>query len=104
MNERPTELSEAQWSAYLRDNGQFAAGAYSFDKLYFEEEGRYPSESPLYGSTPRGDDPRRQAILNLVERGATEGERDAARAALERIDQDAADEEDYMDALAHGAA
>lgn len=51
-----------------------------------------------------GHDPRRQAILNLVERGATAGEREAARAALERIDADLADEADYEEALAFGEA
>ena len=56
------------------------------------------------GISPVGTDPRRQAILNLVERGATEGERAAARAALERIDQDAQDEADFEDALVHGEA
>lgn len=49
-------------------------------------------------------DPRRAKIQALIDRAGTEGERDAAVAALARLDQDAADEADYIDALAHGAA
>lgn len=65
------------------------------------------------------DDERRSKIEALAEHGATEGERQAALAALARLDdedaereaenavrvaQDAQDEDDYMDALQHGAA
>lgn len=82
----------------------YQQGVDDFDAEYFRMFGRYPEESPLYGATPRAADPRRQAILNLIEHGATEGEREAARAALERIDQEERDEDDYMDALFHGAA
>ena len=63
---------------------------------------RASEEPPL--TTVRASDPRRQAIINLVEHGATEGEREAARAALARIDQEQQDEDDYLDALHHGAA
>lgn len=42
---------------------------------------------------------RREKIEALATQGATEGERDAARRALERIEL-----EEYEDALAHGAA
>lgn len=82
----------------------FQKGVDDFDAEYFRSFGRYPDESPLYGTTPHSADPRRQAILNLIERGATEGEREAARAALERIDRETREEEEYIDALAHGAA
>ena len=81
------------------------AGVDAFDRAYFERFGRYPEESPLYGTPgPMRDDPRRAAIQSLIERGATEGEREAAREALRRIDQEAQDEADYEDALAHGEA
>lgn len=91
-----------------RDVAQDAQeGVDAFDRSYFARFGRYPDESPLSG-TPRESDHRRQAILNLVERGATQGERDAARRAYEGlygpVPDDAADEEDYLEALAHGAA
>ena len=83
----------------------YQEGVDAFDRAYFERYGRYPEESPLYGTQgPRSDTARRQAILNLIEGGATEGERDAAREALRRIDQDAQDEADYEDALMHGEA
>ena len=71
--------------AYRRSDGIHAAGAYSFDQLYYNDLGRYPEESPLFGTTPVNDK-RRQAIIALIERGATEGERSAAQAALERHD------------------
>lgn len=86
--------------SYYRDE---QAGVDAFDAAYFARFGRYPEESPLYGTTPRTADPRRAAILNLAEHGATEGEREAARAALERIAAEAQDEDDYLDALHHGA-
>lgn len=91
-------MSETEYERALRE------GAEAFDREYYAMFGRYPEESPLFGTTPRSADPRRQAILNLVERGATEGEREAARAALERIDREEQDENDYLDALHHGAA
>ncbi len=63
----------------------------------------------LRGLVPPTDQ-RRAHIEALVEHGATEGERSAARAALERIDadqerrlQDQQDEDEYLDALYHGA-
>ena len=71
--------------AYRRSDGVHAAGAYSFDQLYFNDLGRYPEESPLFGTTPRNNS-RRAAIQALVTGGATEGERSAAQAALERHD------------------
>lgn len=86
------ELTQAQWAAYQRQEGAHARGAYIFDRDYYETYRRYPQESPLYGTepppTPRppADDPRRQAIQNLADFGATEGERAAARAALARLD------------------
>lgn len=87
-------------------------GVAAYDEAFFKRFGRYPDDSThrpedTPGSTaaaPRSASPRRQAILNLIERGATEGEREAARAALERIDGEQADEDDYLDALYHGAA
>lgn len=84
----------------------FQQGVDDFDAEYFRMFGRYPEESPLYGTSPRNDR-RRAAIVALVERGATEGERAAARTALERLDRaarEARDEDDYMDARAHGEA
>lgn len=113
MSEQFPELTPEQWAAYVQESGIHAAGAYIFDRDYYASLGRYPEESPLFGTTPHaplGDDPRRQAIQNLVERGSTEGERAAARAALERLDeslrvaQDLQEEDDYLDAVAHGAA
>ena len=87
----------------LRDTAaEQQAGVDEFDRAYFRMFGRYPEESPLAHMPP--PDPRRKAILNLIERGATEGEREAAREALARIDRDAQDEEDYLDARLHGAA
>ena len=71
--------------AYRRADGIHAEGAYSFDREYFAGLGRYPEESPLFGTTPVNDK-RRQAIIALVEGGATEGERSAAQSALERHD------------------
>lgn len=103
----------------------FRYGAASFDREYYNSYGRYPEESPLYGTTPPpqatrsaspGSDERRARIEALVTGGATEGERAAARAALLRIDASAAeheaerlardlqDEHDYEDAVAHGEA
>lgn len=108
VNERPPELTETQWAAYLaQGNPAFAPGAYAFDKLYYAEEGRYPEESPLFGTAPRGARPGdhlRESIRALIEGGATEGERDAARLAFERRYGEDPDEADYLDALAHGAA
>lgn len=70
------------------------AGVDEFDRAYFRMFGRYPEESEL-----RPPDRRREAIQALVEQGATEGEREAARLALERIEAD-----EYGDAVTHGAA
>ncbi len=72
-----------------------------FDQGFYEEFGRWPAESPRAGTSPASSR-RRSAIQALIDRGATEGERDAARAAMERLD--AQDEADYEDALAHGEA
>jgi hypothetical protein len=72
-----------------------------FDTEFYEEFGRFPAGSPRAGTSPASSR-RRTAIQALIDRGATEGERDAARAAMERLD--AQDEADYEDALAHGEA
>ena len=93
----------------------YQQGVDDFDDEYFRLFGRYPEES-----TRRPPDPRRAAIQALIEHGATEGERAAARAALERLDasyerdaaqaeheqamRDRQDEADYEDALYHGEA
>lgn len=115
----PEGLTAEQWAAYLREalqgNVDAAAGNYAFDTSWYAEYGVYPPESPLYGTTPRSADPRRVAIQALIDQGATEGERAAARAAMERLDavelepdprivQDAQDEADFEDAYMHGAA
>lgn len=86
----------------------------AYDLDYFSTFGRYPEESRFNYAPPAPDDSRRRAaIQSLIDRGATEGERDAARAAMARLDQadelarleaDRQDEDDYEDALAHGAA
>lgn len=67
-------------------NEDYQEGVDAFDAAYFARFGRYPDESPLYGTTPPAASQRRQAILNLIEQGATEGERAAAEAALSRFD------------------
>ena len=59
------------------------AGVDAFDAEYFRMFGRYPAESPMRAAPP---DPRRAAIQNLITGGATEGERSAAQAAMERLD------------------
>jgi hypothetical protein len=91
----------------------FRVGAARFDREHFEQFGRYPEESPLYGTTPQQDDPRRAAIQALIDRGATEGERAAARAAMHRLDaepdaerlaRDLQDEADFEEAAAFGEA
>lgn len=74
-----------------------------FDQEFYAEFGQYPQESPLHGSRPV-DTARRAKIEALATGGATEGERAAALAALERLDADAQDEADFEDALAHGEA
>ena len=77
------------------------------------------------GGAALSTDPRRALIEALAEQGATEGERAAARSALARLEaaeraetaeterllgfgrrpsQEEQDEEDYFDALEHGAA
>ncbi len=72
-----------------------------FDTQFYEEFGRFPEGSPRAGTTP-ATQRRRSAIQSLIDRGATEGEREAARAAMERLDEQ--DEADFMDARAHGEA
>lgn len=85
-----------------------------FDREFHAEFGRWPTESPLAGTSPVSDR-RRAAIQALIDRGATEGERDAARAAMARLDapdddelarleRDRQDEEDFEEAMSHGAA
>ncbi len=95
----------------LRDiQAEMLAGADAFDRDYYRRYGRFPAESALTVGAVH-DAETRARIQALVEHGATEGERAAARAALERIDeserrtsQDAQDEDEYLDALFHGAA
>lgn len=58
--------------------------AYEGDLEDFADFGRYPEGSPLAGSAARSSR-RMAAVQRLVEQGATEGEREAARAALERM-------------------
>jgi len=88
----------------------YQEGVDEFDRLFYERYGRYPEEITL--APP---DPRRARIEALAQHGATEGERAAARAALQRIDaahahdadrlaRDLQDEHDYEDAVAHGEA
>lgn len=62
-------------------------GVDEFDRAYFERFGRYPAESPLAAVSPSVAR-RRQAVQRLIEQGATEGERAAARAAFERLSDD----------------
>jgi hypothetical protein len=70
-----------------------SAGVDAFDQAYFERFGRYPDESAAAADpNPR----RRQAIQALIEHGATEGERAAARAALGRLDTPSHAEHDRM--------
>lgn len=80
-----SDLPASIQDAYRRSDGIHAEGAYSFDREYFQGLGRYPSESPLFGTT-HVNDKRRAAIQNLIDQGATEGERSAAQAAMERLD------------------
>lgn len=92
-----------------------------FDRDFYAEFGRWPAASPLVGTTPVSAR-RRAAVQALIDRGATEGEREAARAALARLDaadtadtadedelaarleRDQADEDEFEDAYMHGAA
>ena len=97
----------------LRDiQAEMLAGADAFDRDYYRRFGRFPAESQLTAESVH-DAERRARIEALVTQGATEGERAAARAALARVDEtghaerlarDAQDEDDYLDALFHGAA
>lgn len=68
--------------------GDEQEGVDEFDRAYFERFGRYPAESPLAAVSPSVAR-RRQAVQRLIEQGATEGERAAARAAFERLSDDA---------------
>jgi hypothetical protein len=71
----------------------FEAGVDAFDRAYYAKYGRYPAESAAAQDTnPR----RRAAIQALIEQGATEGERAAARAALGRLDHTTHAEQDRM--------
>lgn len=63
---------------------ELLAGADAFDREYFRRFGRFPAESSLSEASLRHER-RRAAIESLAERGATEGERAAARAALGRL-------------------
>ena len=73
------------------------AGIDEFDRLYAQRLQRERQQQQA--QQPPAHPSRRAAIQALIEQGATEGERDAARRALERIEL-----EEYEDALAHGAA
>ena len=83
------ELTADVQAAYVAQvrNPLSAPGAYEFDVLYYEAEGRYPSESPLFGTTPQSASMSRrmEAVQRLVEPGATAGERAAAEAAMARM-------------------
>lgn len=70
----------------LRDlEAEFLAGVDAFDRDYYRRFGRFPAESQLTLASFR-DARRRAAIEQLVEHGATPGERAAAQAALQRLD------------------
>jgi hypothetical protein len=70
----------------LRDiQAEMLAGADAFDREYYRRFGRFPAESELSVASVR-DARRRAAIQQLVEHGATPGERAAAQAALQRLD------------------
>lgn len=64
---------------------EFLAGVDAFDRDYYRRFGRFPAESNLTIASLR-DARRRAAIEQLVEHGATPGERAAAQAALQRLD------------------
>lgn len=69
----------------LRDvEAEMLAGVDAFDRAYYRRFGRFPEESPLSEASVRNER-RLAAIEALAERGATPGERAAARAALERL-------------------
>lgn len=69
----------------LRDvEAEMLAGADAFDRAYYQRFGRFPEESPLSIAAVRNER-RLAAVEALAERGATEGERAAARAALQRL-------------------
>jgi hypothetical protein len=69
----------------------------SFDKEFYEEFGRWPAGSPNYGQ--HTNTARREKVATLAQHGATPGERAAASAALERIDNEAAQHRARMDRL-----
>jgi len=70
----------------LRDlEADYLAGVDAFDRAYYRRFGRFPEESGLTIEGLRNAR-RRAAIQQLAERGATPGEREAARAALQRLD------------------
>lgn len=87
-------MAEPDWFEQLRDiQAEMLAGADAFDRAYYRRFGRFPAESPLSEQSLRLEH-RRAAIQALVEHGATEGERTAARAALTRLDAAALGETD----------
>lgn len=63
---------------------EMLAGVDAFDREYYRRFGRFPAESTLSVASVRRER-LRAAVERLVERGATPGERAAARAALERL-------------------
>lgn len=63
-------------------------GVDAYDAAFYKRFGRYPDESPL--SAPTASTRRREAIQALIDRGATEGEREAAKSALHRLEHPSA--------------
>ena len=87
-------MAEPDWFEQLRDiQAELLAGADAFDRAYYRRFGRFPAESTL-SVEAIALERRRAAVQALVEQGATEGERAAARAALSRLDAAALGESD----------
>lgn len=87
-------MPEPDWFEQLRDiEAELLAGADAFDRAYYRRFGRFPVESNL-SVEAIALERRRAAVQALVEHGATEGERQAARAALSRLDAAALGEDD----------
>lgn len=87
-------MPEADPFEQLRDlEAELLAGADAFDRAYYRRFGRFPAESPLTVEALNLER-RRAAVQSLVDAGATEGERAAARAALARLDAAALGEAD----------
>lgn len=74
----------------------------SFDRDFYESFGRWPTGSPFEGTAPRRtarQSARRDKVAALARHGATEGERRAAEAALERIDAERVEHAERMGRL-----